>query len=165
MTTTYEVREKGDGEFEFFTHSPEQNGETQYDPKRKASALAYAEKVNGYVVEITETAVIPCQLCGGSGFDKAHQWQDGSYPYCERCEGNGAPASLAALIRSLIADVDGMKLEECPVFDLREDGGEQYEDHWYGGFGEGQYDDESCTFDIQWPCLGILIEQIKGVIK
>ena len=163
MTTTFEVREKGDGEFAFFTHSPEQNGEVMYDPQRKATAMAYAAEIGGYVVEITESQVQPCPLCNGSGFDKAHQWPDGSYPYCERCEGNGAPSTLAGLIRGLIADVEAMRLEECPSFDLREDGGEEDQVHWFGGFGEGHYDEEDFTTSIQWPNLGILIDQLKEV--
>lgn len=32
---------------------------------------------------------IRCPTCKGSGKDKAHQWPDGSFASCERCDGYG----------------------------------------------------------------------------
>lgn len=54
--TYYEVRTKGDGEFEWFSVPPQASefGEVHYYRNNLASAQLYAREIGGFVVEITE---------------------------------------------------------------------------------------------------------------
>ena len=63
-----------------------------------------------------------------------------------------------------MADVEAMQTE-CPFgeFDMSS---EAEKEHWFGWFEFGKYDDESYSgFAIQWPNLGILIEEAKQLIE
>lgn len=55
--TRYEVRTKGDGEFNYFVAPSEENGEAIYNPQDRNEAYNYAVSVNGWVVEITERII------------------------------------------------------------------------------------------------------------
>jgi hypothetical protein len=52
--TRYEVRTKGDGEFDYLVEPYEDAFEILYDPQSLASAELYAAECGGYVVKITE---------------------------------------------------------------------------------------------------------------
>lgn len=55
--TYFEVRTKGDGDFEYFVAPAVEDDEENYDPQNKESAKAHAKEVKGYVVEVTEKRV------------------------------------------------------------------------------------------------------------
>jgi hypothetical protein len=55
--TYYEVRTKGDGEFDYFVQQPEWGGEFCYDQDDLESAKKYAEFCNGWVVKITAETI------------------------------------------------------------------------------------------------------------
>jgi hypothetical protein len=57
----YEVRTKGDGDYEYFIQAPEEDGVQTYNPHHKSSAIAYARAIGGWVVKltITETKIFP----------------------------------------------------------------------------------------------------------
>jgi hypothetical protein len=57
VKTYYEVRTKGDGEFDWFRMEPEMDNEHFYDPQNRESAKAYAKVVGGFVVEVKETTI------------------------------------------------------------------------------------------------------------
>lgn len=74
-------------------------------------------------------------------------------------------AALKELLRSLIIDVEAMECEKPS--DFSEDG-KDYEKHWYGGFpawGKETDDYDNDNAVIQWPCLGILMEKAKELLK
>jgi hypothetical protein len=52
----YQVRIKGDGEFDYFVCNPDEQ-ESSYDNKKLFSARAYAKSVNGWVVKIIEEKI------------------------------------------------------------------------------------------------------------
>jgi hypothetical protein len=56
VKTYYEVRTKGDGEFDWFSVPPQASefGEVRYDHNSLESATKYAAEINGFVVEVTE---------------------------------------------------------------------------------------------------------------
>lgn len=57
--TYYEVRTKGDGEFDWFNVPPQASefGEVRYDNQSPASAQGYAMTIGGFVVKVTETTL------------------------------------------------------------------------------------------------------------
>ena len=57
MCQRFEVRVKGDNEFDYFIENSVENGEVNYDPKNYLSAMNYADEVGGWVVEILERVV------------------------------------------------------------------------------------------------------------
>ena len=71
---------------------------------------------------------------------------------------------LKDFLRSFVADAEAMR---CPTpdCDLTRDGGKDYQEHWFGYFDASYTDEHDYTEAIQWPCLGILIEQGKELIK
>ena len=52
-TWRYEVRTKGDGEFEYYVEANTEH-EFKYDDRNLRSSRAYAKKVDGWVVKIIE---------------------------------------------------------------------------------------------------------------
>lgn len=57
--TYYEVRTKGDGEFDWFSCPPQASefGEIRYDSDNLESAQSYAKEIGGFVVEVTEKTI------------------------------------------------------------------------------------------------------------
>jgi hypothetical protein len=68
------------------------------------------------------------------------------------------------ILKSIVADVEGMKAD-APE-DIMRDSGSEDKEHWFGPFELGENDQESYTgFSVQWPNLGILIEEAKKCVK
>ena len=64
------------------------------------------------------------------------------------------------ILASIVADVEAMKRN------LPYEAGNADPDHWFGPFGEAVGDYESYSgHSIQWPNLGILIEEAKERLK
>jgi hypothetical protein len=59
VKTYYEVRTKGDGEFDWFSVPPQASefGEVRYDSDSLTSATRYADAIGGFVVEVTEKTI------------------------------------------------------------------------------------------------------------
>lgn len=67
------------------------------------------------------------------------------------------------ILKDIIADVDAMRSE--PPADIRLEGDQDTQVHWFGGFEQGHVDHEAYTGTyIQWPNLGLLIQQATAVI-
>ena len=72
---------------------------------------------------------------------------------------------LRKLLQSIVTDVEAMRVD-TPKNDLTRD--KQYQGHWFGGFSAydldfgGDYNEE---MSFQWPCLGILIDKAKELLK
>ena len=70
-----------------------------------------------------------------------------------------------AILRKIVDSVEALSIE-TPENDLTRDGGEEYHGHWFGWFEASHTDDEPPhTEAVQWPNLGILIEQAKEVLS
>jgi hypothetical protein len=69
------------------------------------------------------------------------------------------------LLKSLIVDVEAMERDVPFDFELELKENPEYNTHWFGGFEIGHTDVENSTTSIQWPCLGILINQAKELTK
>lgn len=64
------------------------------------------------------------------------------------------------ILRAIVADVEAMKSEMPDTLERLEIPGES--EHWFGPFEEGCRDSEDYSgYTIQWPNLGILIEEAK----
>jgi hypothetical protein len=148
--TRYEVRTKGDGEFDFFIHpsDPEAENEANFDETNLAEARRYAHALDGWVIEISENKVPDCPLCAGTGV-----WDRGQK--CPRCDSNVPPSTPSALIKAIVGDVEAMR---CEAPDEEE---EERED-WFGPF--SYTDTLDSEVKVQWPNLGILVAQLKAAL-
>jgi hypothetical protein len=70
--------------------------------------------------------------------------------------------SAIELLKSLVIDVEAM---QCPMPAELESITDDDKEHWFGGFSAGYSDAYESDTYIQWPCLGILIEKAKELIK
>lgn len=69
------------------------------------------------------------------------------------------------LLRSIVADVEGMKCEMPHWYEALDDASKE---HWFGGFAQGTYHPDPQEYPfyyIQWPDLGILLEQAKKIVN
>jgi hypothetical protein len=69
-------------------------------------------------------------------------------------------AQLEKVLREIVIDVESMR--NAPPVDFQYLPKEEKE-HWFGPFSNG--DGESDTSLIQWPNLGILVNQAKELLK
>jgi hypothetical protein len=67
------------------------------------------------------------------------------------------------ILREIVDSVEALAIE-TPYNDLTRDGGEDYHGHWFGWF-EASHTAEDYREAIQWPNLGLLIEEAKEVLK
>ena len=150
MQTRYEVRTKGDGEWDYFIHpsDPEADNEANYDESNLAEARRYAHELNGWVVEISENKVPDCPLCAGTGV-----WDKGQK--CPRCDSNVPPSTASGLVKAIVSDVEAMR---CEAPDEEE---EERED-WFGPF--SYTDTLDSEVKVQWPNLGILVAQLRELV-
>jgi hypothetical protein len=67
------------------------------------------------------------------------------------------------LLRAIVADVEAMRIE-TPECDITRDGGEGYQEHWFGlsTWWADEWDNE--TVNVQWPNLGNLVQQAKDLL-
>jgi hypothetical protein len=74
--------------------------------------------------------------------------------------------SPAEILKAIVADVEAMRTDFPPAWENTGDKSE--EEHWFGTFEtacanyNGDYDDQVA---VQWPNLGILIEEAKESLK
>lgn len=70
------------------------------------------------------------------------------------------------VLRSLVADIEAMKAKRPIGMDVLDVEGEQ--EHWFGGFERGWWCgwcEQDFRFYIQWPNLGILLEEAKQALR
>lgn len=158
--TRYEVRTKGDGEFDHFIHpsDPEAENEAHFDETNLAEARRYAKALEGWVVEISENKVPDCPYCRGSGLDPNGP---NALTPCPRCDSNVPPSTVSELIKAVISDVESMRCSMPPDFEAHT---EQDSEDWFGGFSAGYADPWEGETSVQWPNLGILVAQLKELL-
>lgn len=156
MSTRYEVRTKGDGEWDWFAHpsDPEADNEANFDEGNLAEARRYAHELGGWVVEISEHKVPDCPYCEGSGLDPNMPGKP-----CPRCDSLMPPSTVGELTKAILSDVEAMRCE-CPDKDMWRE--EENQQDWFGPF--SYTDTLDSEVSIQWPNLGILVAQLKEAL-